>query len=774
MRDLPVVTKGAVKRENPIGESGAGDGAPQSKSTEGEGAQASPDSVGSSTSSPGAQPEFTTPDPDFDGIATTNRIPPDTVGDVGPNHYIQMVNSSFQIFDKAGNSLLGPVAINSLWTAAGLTNTCSQRNDGDPIVLYDHLADRWVLTQFAVPNGFATAPTFECVAVSQTPDPTVGTWNLYEFQFNNGFDYPKLGVWSDAYYISSQRGYPSNNTTNSLDVYALDRAAMVAGQNVTPVQFTITGPSLVLLPSDLDGPAPPAGTPAFFARHVDGGIWGGVDRVDLFQFDLDLTNPAQSTFTALPSLPTAAFDSGLCTAGDLNDTCVPQSGTTQQLATLPNWPMYSLQFRNLGTREAMVFNHTVDADGNGHAGIKWYELSRPPGGAWAILQEGIHSPDLGTPGLADDLHRWMGSIAMDDRGQIALGYSTSSGTAFPSVAYAGRLTTDALGTLPQGEVTLAAGGGSQTPITCAGGTACGHRWGDYSAMRVDPVDNCTFWYTQEYIPSTSAGNINWRTAIGAFRFPSCVPSLSIDDVAEFEGNVGTTNLVFTISLSAPSSRPVSVEFATADGSATVADADYQPASGTVTFAPGDTSETVTVRLNGDTAIEPDETFFVNLSNEQDATIADSQGQGTILNDDLSPDVACTIRGSNKDDVLIGTPGNDVICGGNGDDLLDGQGGNDVMIGGNGQDTLVGGDGHDLLLGGNGTDHLEGGAGNDNLRGGNGNDFLLGGNGSDVLFGENGSDSLHTQDGVGGNDRADGGQANDDCVTDPADITVSCP
>jgi hypothetical protein len=179
------------------------------------------------------------------------------------------------------------------------------------------------LSQFAVPNGFNTPPTFECVAVSQTANPTAGTWFLYEFQFNNGFDYPKLGLWPTGYFMSSQRGFPSNNTTPSLDVYALDRATMLTGGAVAPIQFTINGPSLILLPSDLDGPAPPAGTPAFFARHVDGNQWGGTDRIDLFSFTPNYTTSANSTFTALPSIPTAAFDSNLCNTGNLNDSCVP-------------------------------------------------------------------------------------------------------------------------------------------------------------------------------------------------------------------------------------------------------------------------------------------------------------------------------------------------------------------------------------------------------------------------------------------------------------------
>lgn len=251
------------------------------------------------------------------------------------------------------------------------------------------------------------------------------------------------------------------------------------------------------------------------------------------------------------------------------------------------------------------------------------------------------------------------------------------------------------------------------------------------------------------------------------------PAISINDVAVDEGNFGTTPATFTVSLSNPSFETITVDFATADGTATVADNDYLPAAGTVTFLPGDTSENVTVTVNGDTNIEPDENFFVNLSNPVNATIADGQGEGTIVNDDLSPNVPCTITGTNKSDHLVGTPGNDVICGRNGKDIIEGLGGNDVLIGGNGRDTLLGGDGNDLLLGGNGKDVLDGGDGNDTLRGGNGPDKLVGGPGSDALFGGRGPDKLDTVDGVSGNDLADGGPGPDSCKVDPGDGVVSC-
>jgi uncharacterized repeat protein (TIGR01451 family) len=459
-------------------------------------------------------PEFLNPNPNFDGTGFTGTVPPDTNGDVGPNHFVQMVNSQFQIFDKQGNSLAGPTNINQLWINANSGTACQTRNDGDPIVLYDHLADRWVMSQFAIPNGFNNPPTFECIAVSQTADPVTGGWYLYEFQFTFNHDYPKLSVWPDAYYLTSQQGYSGGD----LNILAIDRANMLNGNPATFQATTLSGPAIILLPSDVDGTPPPTGSPAFFARPMDGALWGGSDRLEVYQFQVDWGNPANSAFTGPTTLTPAPFDATLCSGASLQAYCIPQPGTTQQLDSLTAWPMFRLQYRNFGTYEAMVFNHTVNADGAGDAGIRWYELRRtPPGsGAWTLYQQGTFAPQQA--GATVWLHRWMGSIAMDKAGNIALGYSVSDSNAtFPGARYAGRFATDPLGLLPQGEGTLMNGTGSQ--ILFCGGNPC-PRWGDYSDMTVDPVDNCTFWYTTEY---GNAGN-SWSTRIGAFRFPTCNPA----------------------------------------------------------------------------------------------------------------------------------------------------------------------------------------------------------------------------------------------------------
>jgi hypothetical protein len=425
----------------------------------------------------------------FDGIPATGWVPPDTVGDIGPNHYVQTVNISLAIYDRSGTLLVGPSPINALW--AGFGGPCEVNNHGDPIVRYDHLADRWLVSQFALGAGF------ECIAISRTPDPVAGGWYLYGFPTPGFPDYPKIGVWPDGYYMGTQRGFPGGG----LDVYSFDRIRMLSGLPAGAVQFFVPAPSLFLQPSDLDGPAPPTGTPNFFTRHVDGAQFGGADRLEIFAFSVNWGAPGSSTFTPLPSLPVAPFDAILCGSNFFGN-CVPQPGTAMRLETLPAWLMWRLQYRNFGTHETLVTNHTVNTGGD-HAGVRWYELRRPSGGAWSVFQQGTHSPDIVA-------HRWMGSAAMDKDGSLALGYSVASGTVFPGIRYSGRLAGDPAGTLTVAETTLVDGGGSQTGAS---------RWGNYSTLDVDPVDDCTFWYTTEYYSATS--NAGWRTRIASFQLPSC-------------------------------------------------------------------------------------------------------------------------------------------------------------------------------------------------------------------------------------------------------------
>jgi len=442
-------------------------------------------------------PALTAPILNFDG-ARTGVNPHDPIGDVGPSHYVQMINSVFTIYDKAGTVMAGPTAINSLWRSAGvLTGPCATQNWGDPVVLYDPLADRWLLSQLA-------SPSYVCIAISRTPSPVTGGYYLYQFNVGLFPDYFKLGVWPDAYYMGANFG-------DRVTAVAFDRASMLSGNPATFVQFNIAGlPGLMggnmMLPSDLDGSrSPPAGSPNPYYRQVDGNNFGGADRIELWEFHMDWGNPAGSSFSGPTNLPMAAFDSALC--GFFSFACIPQPGTSTTLDPVNEWPMWRLQYRNFGSHEALVGNFVVDVDGMDHAGIRWFELRRSGSGAWAVFQQGTFAPQ--DPTIATWQHRWMGSIAMDKVGNIALGYNISSDeTIFPSIRYAGRLTTDPLGLMPQGEEVLVNGGNFIRSS----------RWGDYSSLNVDPVDDCTFWYTADYV---TAGGLR-QTRIGTFRFPSCV------------------------------------------------------------------------------------------------------------------------------------------------------------------------------------------------------------------------------------------------------------
>ena len=439
----------------------------------------------------------------FEGVNNVDAVmPPDTNGDIGPNHYVQWVNTTFAVYDRAGNVLYGPAAGSTIWDGFG--GPCESQNDGDPIVLYDHLADRWLMSQFALPNNFfgiLFAPFYQCIAISQTPDPT-GAYYRYEYQFSKLNDYPKFGVWPDAYYMAINQFSPGSLQFAGQGVAAFNRAAMLAGQPAAMVYFDLSSvdPNLGgMLPSDLDGPAPPPGAPNIYAQMDDDAQGFATDRLQLWRFHVNWTTPAASTFTGPSLLPVAPFDSNLC-AG--SRACIPQPGTTARLDALPDRLMYRLQYRNFGTHDSLVVNHTVDVDGTDHAGVRWYEI-RNPANAPVVHQQGTFAPDA--------LHRWMASAAMDSAGNLAIAYNTAGSGLSPSIRYTGRLATDPPGVLGQGENDLIHGSGSQTHSSS--------RWGDYSMLTVDPVDGCTFWVTAEYMAVTSAAG--WQTRVGAFRLPGC-------------------------------------------------------------------------------------------------------------------------------------------------------------------------------------------------------------------------------------------------------------
>ncbi len=446
-------------------------------------------------------PNVINPEVSFDGVNNRNGVlPPDPTGDIGPNHYVQAVNLSFAIYNRSGALLYGPANVNTLF--AGMGGVCETSNDGDPIVQYDHLADRWLVSQFALPN-YPRGPFYECIAISQTPDPT-GAWYRYQFTVSSTKmdDYPKIGVWPDGYYMSVNQFNQGTLTWGGEGVVVFERSKMLQGQTARMVYFDLYSTDANLggmLPSDLDGPAPAAGTPNYFLE-IDDDAWGySPDQIQMWQFAADWNNTANSKFTKVGTLPVTAFDSSMC-GGSRN--CIPQPGGTA-LDAIADRAMYRLQYRNFGSYQTLAFNHTVDVNGSDRAGVRWYEL-RKSTGSWSVYQEGTYSPDA--------THRWMGSAAINGLGEYALGYSASSTSIYPSVKFTGRAAADPLGQMTLGENTLVAGGGYQSHSS--------GRWGDYSQMSVDPLDDCTFWYTQEYYANSSS-SAGWQTRIGSFKFPGC-------------------------------------------------------------------------------------------------------------------------------------------------------------------------------------------------------------------------------------------------------------
>lgn len=456
----------------------------------------------------------TAPNVNIEGVASF--LPPDTIGEVGLNHYVQIVNATrFAIWDKVGTLLAGPVNFGSLWSSGPCTS-----NLGDPTVNYDQLADRWVLQQF-YEDGF-------CVAVSRTPTPgtTPEDYFLYEIATPDFPDYPKVGVWPDAYYVTTYEG-------SALGLYALNRDALLAGTAPANITCAASGsdclyttiPSLGaigvretrILPVDLEGlTPPPLGTPGIFLRTVDDvqDPTDPTDRIEIFTATVDWASQSW-TINGPTVLTPAPFDVMVCNRNGLGvRDCIPQPGSSSTIDSLSTRPMMPLRYRQFPGHASLVFNQTVDVShlfpgiATGEvAGIRWYEL-RDAGSGWTIFDQGDFAPQDDPTDDSELIHRWMGSIAQDGQGNLALGYSLVNSDhdpgqeLFPAIGYAGRVTTDAPGTLT-GEVIVAE----------STGPAFSMRWGDYSAMSVDPVDDCTFWFTSHLSDGT--------TRIVSFKHDTC-------------------------------------------------------------------------------------------------------------------------------------------------------------------------------------------------------------------------------------------------------------
>ncbi len=471
----------------------------------------------------------------FEGINNLNNTawfgfsvnPPDPNGAIGPAHYLEIVNSLLTIYDRnTGVPSYGPVPISSLFSFA--LSPC-YNDDGDPLVLYDALAGRWVVSEFGL--DFVTPEFHQCFAVSQTANP-LGGWYSYDFLISTTKmnDYPKIGVWSDGYYMSINQFIEPGDAWGGAGAVVFDRSKMLAGAPATAQYFDIGAVNIGfggMLPSDLDGPAPAAGTPNYFAEWDDSTWLGDAsDTLRVWNFHVDWVTPANSTFgadalfTPNNTIATANVNPYPC---DWNgaEQCISQKGTTQKVDALSDRLMNRLQYRKFGGYATLVSNHTVAAGGSGHAAPHWFIL-RNPGSGWGMQQQGVYAPD--------GKDRWMGSIAMNGAGSLALGYSVSSSTKYPSIAFTGRLAADPTGAM-MGEGTMWAGTGYQgTPTSTDDGYRA--RWGDYTRMAVDPNDDKSFWYVNEYYPvsypDTGYSGL-WHTRIGHIFLPEAFMSAGVQD-----------------------------------------------------------------------------------------------------------------------------------------------------------------------------------------------------------------------------------------------------
>jgi hypothetical protein len=434
---------------------------------------------------------------DFPGFSIC-CAPPDTNASVGSTEVVETVNLSYVVFSKSSGALVaGPFSLSSLFANAG--DNCTNGFTSDPVVDYDKADGRWVITFLAATPGGpigVSAPFLQCIAVSQT-SAAEGAYYAYAFDLSGlgGSDtalndYPKLGVWPDAYYMAFNEFDAIFGIFDGASPCAFDRTSMLVGSPAEAVCFYPFSNEASLLPSDLDGATPPAsGEPDFYVGSLNGS-----SRFHLWKFHVDFSTPNNSTFSGPTSLKVARY-SEACGGGN----CIPQPPGGEALASLGDRMMFRNAYRNFGGHESLVVSHSVAV--SGRTGIRWYEV-RNPKGTPSIYQQGTFSPDTN--------YRWMSSLAMDKAGDIALGYSVSSSSVFPSIRYTGRVPSDPLGTM-EAEASIVAGKGVQFSTS--------NRWGDYSSMAIDPGDDCTFWYAQEYI--LASGSFNWSTRLASFKFPSC-------------------------------------------------------------------------------------------------------------------------------------------------------------------------------------------------------------------------------------------------------------
>ncbi len=442
----------------------------------------------------GKAPAGKAPLVNFEG-QTTSAYPPDCNGTAGPNHFMQTINVTYAVYDKTGTKLAGPTNMNQLFNGVSGASC----NDGDPIILYDEQADRWVATEFSL----CGSNDLMLMAVSSTNDPT-GTWYAYSFDVAGMPDYPKFSVWQDGYYMGDNNG--SGN-----DIYVFERAQMISGgTNPKFVGFnnswrpgSVDG-FMCVPPVDNDGAFAPAGAPGLFIAMSDDAFNSGVDQLWIYELAVNWTNTSLSTFNRTQQLDVTPFDSNF---GN-NWTNIKQPGTGQELDAVPQVIMNVPQYRNFGTYETILCCHSVDVDNTDHSGVRWYELRKTsPAAAWTVRQVGTYAPD--------NHSRWMGSIMLNGNNEIGLGYSISSTTEYPGIRFCGQTAAEynaASGILDFPEDIIHTGTSSQTGV---------ERWGDYAQLSVDPADDGTFWFTSQYV-----GGGSRKTKVASFQVGPVPPTVN--------------------------------------------------------------------------------------------------------------------------------------------------------------------------------------------------------------------------------------------------------
>jgi Abnormal spindle-like microcephaly-assoc'd, ASPM-SPD-2-Hydin len=556
-----------------------------------------------------------TPGISFSGIPSPGYVPSDSNLAVGPNHIVEVVNVEYAVYSKSGATLAGPTNIQTLFSKLG--GVCAG-TFGDPVALYDRAADRWLIS-FIGSNSAGTVAA-ECVAVSKTNDPT-GAYYLYGYSFGSNLnDYPKLGTWAtttNSAYLVSYNIFAGGSSFNGADLCGFDRTKMLAG-NASPAMLCQMTPKSEgsYLPSDMDGPTPPVdGTPGLFIT------WQNNNPGQLYLRKLTLNFAAGTATLSAATTISVANDTLACGTGG---TCVPQAGTSQTLDTLGDRLMYRFAVRHFSDHDRAVVNHAVGS--GSQVAVRWYELYDPAGSV-TLNQQGTYAPDT--------TYRWMASVAEDKLGDIGMGYSASSTTIDPAIRFTGRMPTDTLGTM-ESEDTVLQGAGAQTGSGIS-------RWGDYTAMQVDPSDDCTFWYVDQYQAVT--GVFDWSTNISSFAFPSCTGAQAFSlganpgSVSIQQGSNGTSSVTVT---------PINGF----SGSVTLS-ASGLPGGATAVFNPNPTTSTSTLTLTvGSTA--PTNTYNVSLNGVSGSLTNQTTIQLTVTSAPAAPIVTLTPVSLTWAGVVVGT------------------------------------------------------------------------------------------------------------------------